>query len=79
MLNFLHYSFLTGASIIACRKLNRYIVALEADEAIFKAILYPMIRATNIVSLETIPIAPLLDDDEEPMFPSKKKRIRTCT
>jgi hypothetical protein len=52
-------------------------VALEADEAIFKAILHPMIRATNIVSSDPIPTA-LVEEDEELVLPAKKKRIRTC-
>lgn len=39
MLSFDIY-LLIGASIIAYQKLNRHIVALEEDEAIFKAILH---------------------------------------
>jgi hypothetical protein len=69
---------LTGASIIACRNVNRHIVALEADEAIFKAILHPMIRATNIVSSDPIPTAPM-EEDEELVLLAKKKCICTCT
>jgi hypothetical protein len=44
-------------------------VTLEVDEAIFKAILHPMIQATNIASSEVIPIAPLVDDAEELVLP----------
>jgi hypothetical protein len=54
-------------------------VALEVDEAIFKAILYPMIQATNSATLEIIPTAPLVDDDEEPMLPSKVNRTYKYT
>jgi hypothetical protein len=54
-------------------------VALEADEAIFKAILHPMIRATNTAPSDVIPTASLVDEDEEPLLPPKVKRIRTCT
>jgi hypothetical protein len=79
MLSFLHHISLSGASITACRKLNRHIVALEADEVIFKAILHPMIRATNTAPSDVISTASLVDEDEEPLLPPKVERIRTCT
>ena len=34
-----------GASIHACRNVNRHIAALEEDKAIFEAVLAPLIRA----------------------------------
>jgi hypothetical protein len=40
---FLISFFFARASIIVCRNSNQHILALEEDEAIFKAILHPMI------------------------------------
>ncbi len=34
-----------GASIHACRNVNRHIVALEEDKAIFDALIAPLVRA----------------------------------
>jgi hypothetical protein len=59
-----NFNLLTWASIISCRKLNPYVVALEADEAIFKALLHPMIQTTNVATSEIIPTSPLVDDEE---------------
>jgi hypothetical protein len=53
-------------------------VALEVDEAIFKALLHPMIQTTNTATLEIIPTSPLVDDDEEPMLLPKVKHAHTC-
>jgi hypothetical protein len=52
-------------------------VALEVDEAIFKALLYPMIQTTNVATSEIIPTSPLVDD-EEPVLLPKVKRACTC-
>jgi hypothetical protein len=64
-------NLLTWASIISCRKLNRYVVA------IFKALLHPMIQTTKAATSEIIPTSSLVDD-EEPVLLSKVKRARTC-
>ena len=68
---------MTWASIISCWKLNQYIVALEADEAIFKALLHSMIQTTNVTTSEIIPTSLLVDDEELVLLP-KVKRACTC-
>ena len=40
---------IAGASIWACRNVNRHIVALEEDKAIFNALLKPLICAPVMV------------------------------
>ena len=35
---------ITGPSIHACRNVNRHIIALEEDKAIFMALLAPLVR-----------------------------------
>jgi hypothetical protein len=64
------FSVSTGATIYACRATRRHIVALEADKAIFNALLAPFIATKPII--EAIPaqsIAPALhlDDEEVPI------------
>lgn len=36
-----------GSSIHACRNVNRHIAAVEADAAIFKALLAPLVRTST--------------------------------
>jgi len=55
-----------GASIHACRASSRHIVALEEDEAIFKAILVPMVRPLSSNAVVAVPVdEDLTDSDEE--------------
>lgn len=44
---------LSGSSIHACRNVDRHIVALEADEDIFTALLKPLIRSSVVPEVTT--------------------------
>lgn len=46
LFTFFHYVIdVAGASIHACRNVDRHIAALEEDKAIFEAVIAPLIRA----------------------------------
>ena len=52
-----------GASIHACRIMNRHVIALEEDKAIFDAILAPMIR--KVPDVPTSSVVAVMDSDDE--------------
>ena len=54
--------FIAGASIWACRNVNRHIVALEEDKAIFNALLKPLICAPLMAPSMQPASAMALDD-----------------
>jgi hypothetical protein len=54
-------------------------VALKVDEAIFKAILHPIVQVTNLATLEIISTAPLVHNDEELVLLPKVKQGHACT
>jgi len=56
---------LSGASIHACTILNKHIIALEEDKAIFDSVLAPMIQVVPIDLAPTTTIMELLDDPDE--------------
>ena len=54
-----------GASIHACRNVNRHIAALEPDNAIFEALLAPLIRTASAPLLQQESVTGLDDMDGE--------------
>lgn len=42
-INSMWHCYSTGASVIACQRTNRYLIALERDEEIFEAVLKPYV------------------------------------
>ena len=60
--------FIAGASIHACRRSGRHLVAFERDSAIFNAILAPLsdsLPPPIVHGLQSLNMA--CDDDEEPI------------
>jgi len=53
---------LSGASTHACRILNKHIIALEEDKAIFDSILAPKIRVVLVGLAPTTIVIELSDD-----------------
>jgi len=54
----------TGATIHACRLLDRYVIALEEDKAIFDALLAPLIRTVETISI-TLAVVPTASKDAD--------------
>lgn len=63
-----------GASIIACQRSNRHLIALEPDEEIFEALLKPYDVA--IPEPEELEDSTTDSDTEEEVAPTKKKSRR---
>ena len=64
------------ASIHACKKSGRHIVAFEGDSTIFDAILSPLCKGTPLLTQGSIPhITSLVDEDELVWKVAKRSRI----
>ena len=61
-----------GASVIACQRSNRHLIALEPDEEIFEAFLKPYVGA--IPQPEERADSTTDSDSEEDIAPKKKRR-----
>ena len=71
--------FIAGASIHACHRSSRHVVAFEKDSAIFDVILAPLyisLPPPIVHNLQSISIA--CEDDDKPIWKVPKKS-RLCT
>jgi len=67
-----------GASIHACRNVNRHIVALEEDKAIFDVLIAPLARAkATLPSPQPSGSKRSQDPDNMEVVPSQVKRRKT--
>jgi hypothetical protein len=72
-----HFEFpCAGASVKACKACGRHVVALESDNAIFRAVLEPLMATDPPVA--TAPSTITIDDDEEDLEPviARVKRMK---
>ena len=59
------FSYFAGVSIHACRNVNRHIAALEADKAIFEALIAPLIRSPSAIEEKSRDVVMSEDPDSE--------------
>jgi hypothetical protein len=65
-----------GASVIACQRSNRHLIALEPDSKIFEALLKPYVDAIPQPEERADSITD--SDSEEDIAPKKKKGCKYC-
>ena len=69
--------FISGASVHACRKSGRHLLAYEPDDLIFKKILQPLCEFSSqnpVVGQSSQPPS-LEEDDEPPRKVARKSRL----
>jgi hypothetical protein len=59
------FSYFAGVFIHACRNVNRHIAALEADKAIFEALIAPLIRYASAIEVKSRDVVMSEDPDSE--------------
>jgi len=71
--------FISCASVHACRKSGRHLIAYEADDIIFNKILQPLreLSSQNPVVGQSSQPPSLEEDDEPPRKVARKSRLST--
>lgn len=65
------HCFCTGASVIACKRTNRFLIGLERDEEIFATVLKPMLEQSQ--SRLNASSSRVLTEDVEPRRKKPRK------